>query len=145
MILKIKKLVNNKVLRISQVLLNGCRLVKDYIKKSRYSQNFYFCCAITDRFASGKDIKNSDMRNTFIFTVLAVMILSSFSKKQESMNNYKTPGKQEITLDSTKWWLTKIYTTDSFTEVSTKKAFVRFNKADGKISGNEVVTHLVAN
>jgi heat shock protein HslJ len=76
------------------------------------------------------------MRNTFIFTVLAVMILTSFSKKRESMNNYQTSGKQEITLDSTKWWLTKIHTSDSFTEVSTKKAFIRFNKADEKISGN---------
>jgi heat shock protein HslJ len=100
------------------------------------NQNFYFPCAIIDEFASGKGIKKSDMRNTFIFTVLAVMILSSFSKKQESMNNYQTSGKQEITLDSTKWWLTKIYTTDSFTEVPTKKAFIRLNKADGKISGN---------
>ena len=63
------------------------------------------------------------MRNTFIFTVLAVMILTSFSKKKESMNNYQTSGKHEITLDSNKWWLTKNYTTDSFTEVTTKKSF----------------------
>jgi len=76
------------------------------------------------------------MRNTFIFTVLAVMILTSFSKKEESMNYFQNSRKQEITLDSTKWWLTKIYTTDSFTEISTKKAFIRFNKADGKVSGN---------
>ncbi len=52
------------------------------------------------------------------------------------MNNYQTSGKQEITLDSTRWWLTKIYTADSFTEISTKKAFIKFNKADGKVSGN---------
>jgi len=52
------------------------------------------------------------------------------------MNNYQTSGKQKITLDPTKWRLTKIYTADSFTEVSTKKAFIKFNKADGKISGN---------
>lgn len=76
------------------------------------------------------------MQNNFIFTVLVVMILSSFSKKQVSMNNYQHRVEQEITLDSNKWWLTKIYTSDSFIQVSAKKAFVHFNTADGKINGN---------
>ena len=76
------------------------------------------------------------MRKTFIFTVLVVIILSSFSRMPGSMNDYQNPGKKELTLDSNKWWLSKIYITDSFTQVSTKKAFISFNTADGRVSGN---------
>ena len=76
------------------------------------------------------------MLNTFIFTVLAAMILSSFSKKQVSMNNYQTWFKKEITLDSIKWWLARVYTTDSFVQVSNPKAFIQFNISGGKINGN---------
>lgn len=68
--------------------------------------------------------------------LLAVAILSSFSKTQAGVNNYQNRVKQEITLDSNKWRLTKIYTTDSVMLVPGTKAFFHFNIAGGKINGN---------
>lgn len=76
------------------------------------------------------------MQKNFIFILLAVTILSSFSKKQMLVTDSQNQAKGEIMLDSTKWWLTRIHTTDSFTQVSGKKAFVHFNIAGEKISGN---------
>ncbi len=52
------------------------------------------------------------------------------------MNDYQNQGKQGITLDFNKWWLSKIYTTDSFTQIVAKKAFISFKTAEGRINGN---------
>jgi len=76
------------------------------------------------------------MRNLFIFTALAVMTLSSFNKKQVEINDSQNQSRGEVTLDTIKWRLTKVYTADSFVLVSNTKAFILFNTSDGRISGN---------
>lgn len=75
------------------------------------------------------------MRNILILPALAFMILSS-NKKTMAINGSQNHGNEEKMLDSTKWRLTKIYTTDSFVQVSSTKAFIRFNSSDGKVNGN---------
>jgi heat shock protein HslJ len=76
------------------------------------------------------------MRNNFIFMVLVATILSSFTKNQLHSNYYQSRVEQEITLDSNKWRLTKIFNTDSFMQVSDTKAFIHFDIAGGKVNGN---------
>jgi len=72
------------------------------------------------------------MRNTVIFLVMALFILSSFTGAPA-----RHKDKREIlTLDTPKWWLTTIYRTDGYTQVLLRKAFINFNSADGKIGGN---------
>ena len=76
------------------------------------------------------------MRHILIFTVLAIMLLSSFNKKQVEMTDTENQFREEITLDSVQWRLKKIYNTDSFVQVSNTKAFIHFNTSDGRINGN---------
>ena len=75
------------------------------------------------------------MRNSFILSTLAIIILSSFNKKQATMRNYQNRLNQETTLEIPKWRLTKIYNKDSFVQVS-NQAFIHFNTSDGGINGN---------
>lgn len=76
------------------------------------------------------------MRNTFILTVLVVTVLSPFTKNQMAINDSKNQNSEIITLDSTKWRLTRICNTDSFVLVSGTKAFIHFNTGDGNVNGN---------
>jgi heat shock protein HslJ len=97
---------------------------------------FLFPCVMIDQPGSGKCIKNIAMQKNFIFILLAVTILSSFSKKQMWVTDSQNKAKREIMLDATKWWLTSIHTTDSFEQVSGKKAFIHFKIAREKANGN---------
>src|SRR6185503_21126434 len=82
--------------------------------------------------ASGNYSKTYNMRNTVIFLVMTLFVLSSFTGAPSSHQD-----KSEIlTLDTPKWWLTTIYRTDSYTQVLLRKAFINFNSTDGKIGGN---------
>ncbi len=76
------------------------------------------------------------MRNSFIFSVLVVIILSSFGKKKVALNNSLNQFRKEITLDTIKWWLAKIYTQDSLVQVPGTKAFIHFNIVGEKVNGN---------
>lgn len=73
------------------------------------------------------------MRNTIIFSVMTLFILSSFTGKP---GNDRDNNNQALTLDTNKWWLTTIYRSDGYTQVLLKKAFISFNSTDGKIGGN---------
>ena len=52
------------------------------------------------------------------------------------MNNSQNQFKEEITLDTIKWRLTRIYHTDSFLQVSNTKAYIHFNTSEGRVNGN---------
>jgi len=51
------------------------------------------------------------------------------------MSNYQNRLNHETTLETPKWLLTKIYTKDSFVQVS-NQAFIHFSTSDGRINGN---------
>lgn len=76
------------------------------------------------------------MRNTFIFSVIAILVLSSFIGKKDMMNSYQIADDAAETLDAHEWYLTTIYRADGYTQVMIKKAFINFQTVIGKISGN---------
>ncbi|MEI9913005.1 MAG: hypothetical protein WDO71_27190 [Bacteroidota bacterium] len=76
------------------------------------------------------------MRNAFIFSVMAILVLSSFNSKNDMTNSYQKPGDTIVTLDTHKWYLTTIYKPDGYTQVLIRKAFISFQTENGKIGGN---------
>ena len=76
------------------------------------------------------------MRNILILPALAFTILSSFNNKTMAINDSPNHDNEEKILDSAKWTLTKIFNSDSFLQVSGAKAFIRFNRSEGRINGN---------
>ncbi|MBL7741399.1 MAG: META domain-containing protein [Chitinophagaceae bacterium] len=73
------------------------------------------------------------MRNTFIFSVMAFLLFSSFERGSNMTNHTDTPAAK---LEDHKWYLSVIYKADGYTQVMTRKAFIFFNTAEGKVSGN---------
>jgi heat shock protein HslJ len=76
------------------------------------------------------------MRNILISMLLALTILSSFNKKTMAINDFQNYGNENKMLDSAKWRLTRIFNSDSFMQVTSSKAFIRFNAGEGRINGN---------
>lgn len=75
------------------------------------------------------------MRNIVIFSVLTLLVLSSYSDKKPIIDNGENKNKI-LTLDTHKWYLTTIYRTNGYTQVLLRKAFISFNPTDGKVGGN---------
>ena len=62
--------------------------------------------------------------------------MSSFDGKKDMKNFYQNNDTPAVTLDTHTWYLTTIYRVNGYTQVLTRKAYISFNTADGKLAGN---------
>ena len=77
------------------------------------------------------------MQNTFLTGIIIASLLIFFKDKKYIPGIFtgKT-GSELAILDSSKWYLTRIHGDTGRTEITRKKAFIRFNEAKGSAGGN---------
>jgi heat shock protein HslJ len=77
------------------------------------------------------------MQNTFL-TGIIIALLAIFLKEKKDIPGSFTvkTGSELASLDTSKWYLTRIHRDTGVTEITRKKAFIRFNEAKGSAGGN---------
>jgi heat shock protein HslJ len=77
------------------------------------------------------------MQNHFFTSIVIAFVLLSCKAQQTSVSpSQGEPVTVITTLDSNKWYLTKIHQQEDVITVTTRKAFIRFNEAKGSAGGN---------
>ncbi|MBL7743447.1 MAG: META domain-containing protein [Chitinophagaceae bacterium] len=80
--------------------------------------------------------KTYNMQNTFTFSLMAILLFYSFNRDGIIADQYRHDDTPVSKLEEHRWYLSTIYKTNGYTEIMTRKAFILFRTADGKISGN---------
>lgn len=77
------------------------------------------------------------MQNTFLPGIIIALLLFFFKEKKDIPGTFT--GKTDFesaSLDTGRWYLTRIHSDIGLTAVTSKKAFIRFNEAKGSAGGN---------
>lgn len=105
----------------------------DYIKIFFFHKIYVWNCVISSLPASVCCIKIVNMKSIVFFTALGMVMFSAFRNEEKKMN---TEYQSIDTLDNNKWELTVIHKDGVAVPVSSKKAFISFNSAEGRVGGN---------
>ena len=117
--------------------MDGCRLVNDYIKGITAYRIYFLHCAKPGKHASSSCIKFHTMQNTILTGLFISFVLLSCKVQHLPVNDLpKEPGSADVSLDSNKWYLVRIHQSTGTTEVTTRRAFIHFNKTKGSAGGN---------
>lgn len=76
------------------------------------------------------------MRNTFTFSFIAVVLLSSFAGPAIRKSYSDLQDTPVAKLEGHQWYLSTIYTASGYIEIMERKAFILFNTVNGKVSGS---------
>ena len=76
------------------------------------------------------------MQYKLLTGIIIALVIHSCKTSQSTLNTSSQAGTTSESLDTSKWYLTKIHQPTGTIEVNGKKAFIRFNLVKGSAGGN---------